>query len=139
LDKDAWLYDFGARPYDPKTARFLSADSIGFDSGDANFYRFEGNDPIDNLDPTEHSLIKPTQAIGTLGAAGIGSGFLGLGLNTALNGISTAANALSTVSYTALGGLGRRSEYSRAGHVEVQQPGSGHVPGFDFIGFPLFA
>jgi uncharacterized protein RhaS with RHS repeats len=32
--------------------RFLQNDPIGFDAGDANTYRYEGNDPTRRLDPS---------------------------------------------------------------------------------------
>ena len=40
-----------ARYYDPSLERFLGEDPIGFASGDMNFYRYVGSDPIDNADP----------------------------------------------------------------------------------------
>ena len=38
--------------YDPSIGRWLSEDPIGFDGGDANLYRFVGNDPVNHTDPT---------------------------------------------------------------------------------------
>ncbi|MEM6780205.1 MAG: RHS repeat-associated core domain-containing protein, partial [Planctomycetota bacterium] len=48
------LYDYRARHYDPKTGRFLSEDSLGLIAGDANFYRYVGNNPVDLIDPSGH-------------------------------------------------------------------------------------
>ncbi|MBK8802426.1 MAG: RHS repeat protein [Fibrobacteres bacterium] len=45
------LYHLRNRWYSPTLQRFLSMDPLGFDAGDANLYRFEGNDPLGNLDP----------------------------------------------------------------------------------------
>ncbi len=45
------LYYYRARYYDPNTARFLSEDPIEFLSGDFNFYRYVGNDPVNFIDP----------------------------------------------------------------------------------------
>ena len=45
------LYHLRNRWYSPSLQRFLSLDPLGFDAGDANLYRFEGNDPLGNLDP----------------------------------------------------------------------------------------
>jgi RHS repeat-associated protein len=48
---DSNLYYYRARYYDPELQRFLSLDPIGFSSGDFNFYRYVGNDPVNFLDP----------------------------------------------------------------------------------------
>jgi uncharacterized protein RhaS with RHS repeats len=42
----------GARAYDPRTARWLQRDPIDAASGDPNLYRYCGNDPINQADPT---------------------------------------------------------------------------------------
>jgi RHS repeat-associated protein len=52
LDKGTGLYNYNARWYDPAMARFISEDPSGFDGGDANLFRYVGNDPINNTDPT---------------------------------------------------------------------------------------
>ncbi len=39
------------RWYDAKTGRWLSQDPIGFEGGDANLYRYVGNDPGNGVDP----------------------------------------------------------------------------------------
>lgn len=46
------LYDFRNRLYQPQLGRFLQPDPIGFAGGDANLYRYAGNDPINRSDPT---------------------------------------------------------------------------------------
>jgi hypothetical protein len=38
--------------FDPTVGRWLEEDSIGFEGGDANLYRFVGNDPTNATDPT---------------------------------------------------------------------------------------
>ncbi len=48
----AELYYYRARYYDPTIERFISEDPIGFASGDFNWYRYVGNDPVDFLDPS---------------------------------------------------------------------------------------
>jgi RHS repeat-associated protein len=42
----------GARWYDPASGRWLSPDPSGFGGGDANLYRYAGNDPTDATDPS---------------------------------------------------------------------------------------
>ncbi|WP_428743770.1 RHS repeat-associated core domain-containing protein, partial [Sulfurimonas sp.] len=46
------LYYYRARYYDPTIQRFLSKDPIEFLSGDYNFYRYVGNDPLNFIDPS---------------------------------------------------------------------------------------
>ena len=38
--------------YDPRIGRFISTDPSGFSGGDANLYRYVGNDPLNKVDPT---------------------------------------------------------------------------------------
>jgi RHS repeat-associated protein len=44
-----------ARYYDPKIGRWMAKDPIGFDAGDANLYRYVGNDPTNRVDPSGRS------------------------------------------------------------------------------------
>src|SRR5207248_1117942 len=46
------LYYFRARYYDPATGRFLSQDPLSFAIGDSNLYRYVGNSPANEVDPT---------------------------------------------------------------------------------------
>ena len=45
------LYYYRARYYDPTIKTFISKDPIEFLSGDYNFYRYVGNDPVNFVDP----------------------------------------------------------------------------------------
>jgi RHS repeat-associated protein len=51
-DRDTRLTHFGAREYDAATGTWLSADPLGFASGDTNMYAYCGADPINHIDPT---------------------------------------------------------------------------------------
>ena len=51
-DEEAELHNYRARWYDAEVGRFLSADPIGFASGDTNLYRYVSNNPINLTDPT---------------------------------------------------------------------------------------
>jgi RHS repeat-associated protein len=51
LDSETGLMHYRARWYDPRQARFLSEDPIGFDGG-SNWYEYVGNNPMDFTDPT---------------------------------------------------------------------------------------
>jgi len=51
-DVESGLHYFNARYYDAPSGRFLSEDPIGFAGGDANLYRYVGNNPVNMTDPT---------------------------------------------------------------------------------------
>jgi RHS repeat-associated protein len=50
-DRDTGLVRFGARDYDPKTARWTAKDPIGFAGGDTSLYNYAGGDPLNRTDP----------------------------------------------------------------------------------------
>ncbi|WPB72979.1 kelch repeat-containing protein [Archangium violaceum] len=50
-ERDTWLLRFGARDYEPDSARWTSKDPIRFLAGDGNLYAYARNDPINYLDP----------------------------------------------------------------------------------------
>jgi RHS repeat-associated protein len=49
-DGETGLYDFRNRFYDPEKGRWLNLDPLGFDAGDSNLYRYEGNEPTTATD-----------------------------------------------------------------------------------------
>jgi RHS repeat-associated protein len=59
-DAETGLYLLGAggnpngagRYYDPELGRFISRDPIGLAGGDANLYRYAGNNPVNGIDPS---------------------------------------------------------------------------------------
>ena len=52
FDDEIGLYYYRARYYDGSTGRFISEDPIGFNGGDANLYRYVGNNSTNFVDPT---------------------------------------------------------------------------------------
>ena len=46
------LYLVGLRYYSADMGRFVSEDPIGLDAGDANLYRYVGNNPVNRTDPS---------------------------------------------------------------------------------------
>jgi RHS repeat-associated protein len=46
------LSDNRARWYEPATGRFINEDPSGFKGGDANLFRYVGNDPLNQVDPS---------------------------------------------------------------------------------------
>ena len=51
IDHKTGLYYYRARWYSPETGSFISADPIGFESQDTNFYRYVENNPVVFNDP----------------------------------------------------------------------------------------
>ncbi len=52
LEARSGLSDNRARWYEPGTGRFINEDPSGFKGGDANLFRYVGNDPLDQVDPS---------------------------------------------------------------------------------------
>ncbi len=51
FDVDSNLYHFRHRHYSATLGRWTQTDPIGFDAGDTNLYRYEGNSPGNGVDP----------------------------------------------------------------------------------------
>ncbi|AKT39533.1 RHS repeat-associated core domain-containing protein [Chondromyces crocatus] len=51
-DTDTRLVRFGARDYQPETARWTAKDPLLFDGGDTNLYAYALGDPVNRIDPT---------------------------------------------------------------------------------------
>jgi len=62
-DPDAGLYYYRARWYDPAVGRFPSEDPIGFAGGEANVYRYVGNNPINSTDPLGEGVYSCTRPL----------------------------------------------------------------------------
>jgi len=115
-DADTELQYNRARWYDPNTGRWLSKDPIGFAAGDANLYRYTGNQPTVRTDP---SGLEATLAI-YIDTRGMPRNFNITGvqreLKKILSNASSAANVLliSTtrdMPYTELGWMDDRVSY----------------------------
>ena len=64
------LSDNRARWYEPGTGRFINEDPSGFKGGDANLYRYVGNDPVNKVDPSGLAAIWTGGAKASVPAAG---------------------------------------------------------------------
>ncbi len=56
-DSALGLYYSRARMYSPTIGRFLSEDPLAFAAGDANLYRYVGNEPTNGTDPSGTTLF----------------------------------------------------------------------------------
>ena len=102
-DADAELYDYYHRMYDPVVGRFASADPLGLASGDANLYRYVGNNPLNYIDPTGlcGQSWSGSQSLSSLAGALGNSIFPGLG-TTATTVASNWSSIRSSVAQTAI-------------------------------------
>ena len=66
LDPHTNLYDYRARWYDPQVGRFLSEDPIASDS---NLYRYCGNSPLMNVDPSGLCFSSLSSAFNSVSSA----------------------------------------------------------------------
>ena len=80
LEERTGLSDNRARWYEPGTGRFINEDPSGFKGGDANLFRYVGNDPLDRTDPSGLAAKWAQQAAKSAVPA---AGFAGLGQNYA--------------------------------------------------------
>src|SRR5690606_15572785 len=77
FDSELDLYYYRARYYDAHLGRFLSQDPIGFGAGDANLYRYVGNQPLIYVDPSGFAKGSPGGLGGLIGALQSGIDSLG--------------------------------------------------------------
>jgi RHS repeat-associated protein len=71
-DGDLDNFQVRARRYDPTTGRWWSRDPIGFAGGDANLYRYVGNNPLALTDPSGEILpVLALLAVGGLAGANL--------------------------------------------------------------------
>ena len=70
-DRDTNLVRFGARDYDPGTARWTAKDPIKFNGGDSNLYGYVFGDPVNWIDPEGERGFKSfvTQLVFIVGQA----------------------------------------------------------------------
>lgn len=61
-DATSGLYDFRNRDYSPTLGRWLQQDPIGYAGGTSNLYQMEGDDPVDQTDPTGLATFEDLQA-----------------------------------------------------------------------------
>jgi len=81
------FYENRARAYHPGLGRFMSEDPMGFSAGDANLYRYCGNDPVNGADPT--GLVERDSWKYGYQNNALGQGFSANGFWSDLNGFPT--------------------------------------------------
>ncbi len=88
---------YRARYYDPTSGRFLSDDPLEFGGGDANFYRYVWNSPLDWIDP------RGNWGVGVTGGGTVGVGVGPAGVATGGGGVGVFYNPGHGVSSGAFG------------------------------------
>lgn len=73
-DPNTSLIRFGARDYDPRVGRWTSKDPMGFRAGEANFFAYVMNDPINLVDPFGLTAASAARCFGRGLAAGAAGG-----------------------------------------------------------------
>ncbi len=73
------LSDNRGRWYEPATGRFITEDPSGLRGGDANLFRYVGNDPLDKVDPSGLAAKWASYAGGISTSATMGSAVTQLG------------------------------------------------------------
>ena len=109
LEERTGLSDNRARWYEPGTGRFVNEDPSGFKGGDANLFRYVGNDPLNRIDPSG-LMAKWAQPASraSVPAAGYAAGYAAIGPGgVSVSGVTplqpsttTTATAMPTYSLT---------------------------------------
>jgi RHS repeat-associated protein len=92
-DEETGLDYYRTRYYDSLVGRFVSEDTIGFNGGDTNLYRYVANNPVNVTDPFGLEAlsaggldVRRGPTIGQMGGGGGGGNFSGLGSGRYFNG-----------------------------------------------------
>jgi len=136
MDEGNGLDFMRARYYEPGTGKFLSADPIGIDAGDANFYRYVFNNPVTLIDPL--GLSPSSTTADQVKDAGTGIGAIGtiLRISSAtarLGGIIGAVGAAITLGALAYKYLDFSPTYDSRYHPKTpRSPGTRRVPNMNY-------
>jgi RHS repeat-associated protein len=104
-DLDISMYYYRKRYLNPSTSRFLQEDPIRFAAGDSNLFRYVGNNPVGDTDPTglctcAHPSGQIAMAEALSGSIAPGSGSITIGSSSTIVS-TTTASAGATTSLTA--------------------------------------
>jgi RHS repeat-associated protein len=100
LEARTGLSDNRARWYEPSTGRFINEDPSGFKGGDANLFRYVGNDPLNQVDPSGLCAAQVFQSP-TMSAAISPLGWSVLGKQASLT-LTTLSPSVSAMAYAGL-------------------------------------
>jgi RHS repeat-associated protein len=102
LEARTGLSDNRARWYEPGSGKFINEDPSGFQGGDANLYRYVGNDPLDQVDPSGlaarwsiNTTAKDVSSLGSFGSSSYGSSLSSLGSSSNVSSLSSSRSSFS--------------------------------------------
>ncbi len=129
LEERTGLSDNRARWYEPATGRFVNEDPSGFKGGDANLFRYVGNDPLGRIDPSGLAAKWASGAgRGGVPAAGwAGLGMSGAGLGAGVGGASGTFTGRPTLE--SMFADMYSSSQARAGAAVQSRPAGGQMGG----------
>ncbi|MBT9315957.1 peroxidase family protein [Leptothoe spongobia] len=141
LDQESGQYFYRARYYDPGVGRFISEDSVGFDAGDANLYRYVFNSSPNYVDPTGNYIESGWDLL----SLGVGVASLGMNLrkrdwkNAAIDGVGITAD-VGALLLPVPGGVGAVRNADKVGQVATLVNRSQSLKrGTDFVKFNRWA
>jgi len=116
LEARTGLSDNRARWYEPGTGKFINEDPSGFRGGDANLFRYVGNDPLNQVDPSGLAAKWASYGGGISTSATMGSAVTPLGWSVLGQQASLTLTTLSpSVSAMAYAGLRAQPAQATAG------------------------
>ena len=126
LEERTGLSDNRARWYEPGTGRFVNEDPSGFKGGDANLFRYVGNDPLNRIDPSglmaKWAQPASRASVPATGWAGLGQGGVLASGITPRQPTSATPTAMPTYSLSSLGTSASRQAAAPSRPALVSQP-----------------
>ncbi|MCP4926358.1 MAG: hypothetical protein GY916_10470 [Gammaproteobacteria bacterium] len=133
-DQHIRLTRFGARDYDPQTARWTSKDPIRFAGGDANVFGYVLADPINSLDP---SGLLTLFGSGGVEIPFVGGADIGIMITTSPIDIGVYGELSKAVGGLAKGKLTLGAGFELGGREKFDGMGSKLSIGLDAVGIDL--
>ncbi len=97
-DEETGLYYLQARYYDPRTGRFLNADSVEYADPETlnglNLYAYCGNNPVMGFDPTGEFALSTAVGLGIIAAVAAVLGLIEITFHPIQNAIQDIGNAV---------------------------------------------
>jgi RHS repeat-associated protein len=126
LEERTGLSDNRARWYEPGTGRFVNEDPSGFKGGDANLFRYVGNDPLNRIDPSglmaKWAQPASRASVPATGWAGIGQGGVSASGITPRQPTTATPTAMPTYSLTGSGSSSPRQVAAPSRPAAASQP-----------------
>jgi RHS repeat-associated protein len=126
LEERTGLSDNRARWYEPGTGRFVNEDPSGFKGGDANLFRYVGNDPLNRIDPSgliaKWAQPASRASVPATGWAAVGQGGVSASGITPRQPSAVAPTSMPTYSLTGSGSSSPRQVAAPSRPTLVSQP-----------------